>query len=84
MPRDSHPSEFMEQVRRVVIGVATIKPKITLVELGSSSIEMDIGHRLTIRCTELDFMEESSGKCPCLKEKRKTSWNLPQSIFETV
>ena len=52
LPREGRPSKLMDQARRALIREATKRPKITLKELKSSTVEIGVSvHRTTLSHT---------------------------------
>ena len=74
LPRQCRPSKLTAQARRVFIREATKRPKITLKELQSSTVEIGVSvHRTTLNCAlqGAGLYGKLARKKPLLKEKSK-------------
>jgi transposase len=54
LPREGRPPKLTDQARKALIREATKRPKITMAELQSSTLEIGVSvHRTTLSCTLL-------------------------------
>ena len=83
MPREGRPTKLTDQARRAIIREATKRPKMTLKELQSSTVEIGVSvHRTTLNHTlhKAGLYGRVTRKKLLLKEKNKLCGSLPKHM----